>query len=143
MKVQRSVEIKATPEKVWPWLTEPEKIMKWFTLLKKFEYTGEKRDGPGATFYYEEKSGGQLMKMNYKVSEWVENKKIAFVLTSGSLKKDDQVWSLESTTAGSRFTMFEDLEMGILGKVAAPFIKMMVGKNMEKILANLKKVTEA
>jgi uncharacterized protein YndB with AHSA1/START domain len=142
MKVQRSIEIKATPEKIWPWLTEPEKIMKWFTLLKKFEYTGDKRGGAGTTFYYEEKSGGQLMKMNYKVTEWVENRKIAFGVTSGSLKKDDQVWGIEPTPAGSRFTMFEDLEMGILGKLAAPFIKMMVGKDMEKILGNLKKMAE-
>jgi uncharacterized protein YndB with AHSA1/START domain len=143
MKVQRSIEIKAPPEKIWPWLVEPDKIMKWFTLLKKFEYTGEKRSGPGTTFYYEEKSGGTLMKMNYKVTEWVENRKIAFGVTSGALKKDDQVWSVEPTPAGSRFTMFENLEMGIFGKIVAPFIKMMVGKDMEKILGNLKKVAEA
>jgi uncharacterized protein YndB with AHSA1/START domain len=146
MKVQRSVEIKAPPEKVWPWLTEPEKIMKWFTLLRKFEYTGEQRSGVGTTFYYEEKSGGQLLKMNYKIIEWEENSKIAFGVISGSLKKDDQVWSIERTPTGSRFTMFEDLEMpmGIIGKfIGALFGQMMIGKNMEKILANLKLLAEA
>jgi uncharacterized protein YndB with AHSA1/START domain len=145
MKVQRSIEIKATPEKIWPWLIEPEKIMKWFNLLKKFEYTGEKRSGAGTTFYYEEKSSGQLMKMNYKVTEWVENKKIAFGVTSGSLKKDDQVWSIEPTPAGSRFTLFEDLEMpmGIFGKIIGPFAKMMIGKELEKMLGNLKRLVEA
>jgi uncharacterized protein YndB with AHSA1/START domain len=146
MKVQRSVEIAAPPEKVWPWLTEPDKIMKWFTLLLKFEYTGEKRGGVGTTFYYEEKSGGQLMKMNYAVTEWIDNKKIAFKVTSGSLKKDDQVWSLEPTPAGSRFTMFEDLEMpmGIIGKIiGALFGQTMIGGNMNKILGNLKKLAEA
>jgi len=143
MQVQRSIEIKATPEKIWPWLIVPEKIMKWFTLLKKFEYTGEKRSGAGTTFYYEEKSGGMLMKMNYRVTEWVENRKIAFGVTSGSLKKDDQVWSVEPAPAGSKFTMWEDLDMGFFGKIAAPFIKMMVGKDMEKILGNLKRLAEA
>ncbi len=146
MQVQRSIEIKAPPEKIWPWLIEPDKIMKWFTLLKKFEYTGEKRSGPGTTFYYEEKSGGQLMKMNYKVTEWVENRKIGFGVTSGSLKKDDQVWSIEATPAGGKFTMWEDLEMpmGIFGKIiGALFGQMMVGGDMKKILANLKKMTEA
>ncbi len=145
MKVQRSIEISAPPEKVWPWLTEPEKIMKWFDLLKKFEYTGEQRGGPGTTFYYEEKSSGQLMKLNYMVTEWEENKKIAFGVTSGSLKKDDQVWSVEPTPAGSKFTMYEDLEMpmGIIGKIiGALFGQMMIGGNMEKILGNLKKLAE-
>ena len=145
MKVQRSVEIAAPPEKIWPFLIEPEKIVKWFNLLQKFEYTGDKRRGVGATFYYEEKSGGQLMKLNYKVTEWVENKKLAFKVTSGSLKKDDQVWSIEATPTGSRFTMFEDLEMpmGIIGKIiGALFGEMMIGKSMEKILGNLKKMAE-
>jgi uncharacterized protein YndB with AHSA1/START domain len=145
MQVQRSIEIKAPLEKIWLWLTEPEKIMKWFTLLKKFEYTGEQRGGAGTTFYYEEKSSGGLMKMHYKVTEWEENRKIAFGVTSGSLKKDNQIWSLEPTPTGSRFTMFEDLEMpmGIFGKIiGALFGQMMVGKNMEKILANLKRVAE-
>jgi uncharacterized protein YndB with AHSA1/START domain len=146
VKVQRSIGIAASPEKVWPFLVEPEKILKWFNLLRKFEYTGEKRSGVGATFYYEEKSGGQLMKMNYKITELVTNKKIAFGVISGSLKKDDQVWSLEEISGGCRFTMFEDLEMpmGIFGKIiGALFGEMMIGKNIEKILANLKKLAEA
>jgi uncharacterized protein YndB with AHSA1/START domain len=146
MKVQRSIEIAAPPEKIWPFLIEPEKILKWFNLLRKFEYTGEKRSGAGTTFYYEEKSGGQLMKLNYEVTEWAENKKLAFKVTSGSLKKDDQVWSLEAAPSGSRFTMFEDLEMpmGMIGKlIGALFGEMMIGGSMNKILANLKKLAEA
>ena len=146
MKVQRSIEIAATPEKIWPFLVEPEKILKWFNLLQKFEYTGEKRSSVGTTFYYEEKSGGQLMKLNYKVTEWTENKKLEFGVTSGSLKKDDQVWSIEALPSGSKFTMFEDLEMpmGIIGKIiGATFGGSMIGKNMEKILANLKRMAEA
>ncbi len=146
MKLQRSIDIKAAPEKIWPYLVEPEKIMKWFTHLQKFEYTGEKQGGVGTTFYYEEKSSGKLMKMNYRVTEWVKNKKIAFSVTSGSLKKDDQVWSIEATPAGSRFTWFEDLElgMGIFGKIiSATFGEKMIGKSLEKMIAILKRLVEA
>jgi uncharacterized protein YndB with AHSA1/START domain len=145
MKIERSIEVAATPEKVWPWLIESNKIMKWFTLLQKFEYTGDKQSGAGATFYYEEKSGGQLLKLHYIVTEWSENKTLAFSVTSGSLKKDDQVWSLEATPGGSRFTMYEDLvmPMGVIGKIiGALFGEMMIGKNMEKILGNLKRAVE-
>ncbi len=146
MKIQRSIDIKAPPEKIWPFLSEPEKILKWFNLLQKFEYTGDKRSGAGTTFYYEEKSSGQLMKMNYVVTEWIENKKLAFKVTSGSLKKDDQVWSIEAMPSGSRFTVFEDLEMpmGIIGKIIGVlFGGMMIGGNIKKILANLKSLAEA
>jgi uncharacterized protein YndB with AHSA1/START domain len=146
MKIERSIEINAPPEKIWPFLVEPEKIMQWFSLLQKFEYTGDKTSGAGTTFYYEEKSGGQLLKLNYVVTEWNENKKLAFNVTSGSLKKDDQVWSIEATPSGSRFTMYEDVEMpmGIIGKIiGALFGQIMIGGNMNKISANLKRLAEA
>ena len=146
MKLEKSIEIAAPPDKVWPFLVEPEKIMKWFTFLRKFEYTGEQRSGVGTPFYYKEKSGPQLMKLSYVVTEWVENKRLAFKMTSGSLKKDDQIWSLEAIPSGSRFTMTEDVEMpwGIIGKITdALFVGRMVGKNIEKILGNLKSLAEA
>ena len=113
--------------------------MKWFSFLKKFEYTGKQKGGVGTTFYYEEKSGPQLMKLNYVVTEWDENKKIAFKLSSGPLRKDDQTWSLEAIASGTRFTMCEEVEMpwGVIGKALDGPLSGMVGKNIEKILGNL------
>jgi len=144
MKIQRSIEIAAPPEKIWPYLVEPERIMKWFTFLRKFEYTSKKCSGVGATFYYEEKSGPQLMKLHYKIIEWAENNKLSFVLASGSLKKDDQTWALEATPSGSRFTMTEEVEMpwGIIGKALDKMVGGMIGNNIEKIIGNLKTLVE-
>jgi len=145
MKIQRSIEVAAPPENIWPFLVEPEKILKWFTLLKKFEYTSEQHSGVGTPFYYEEKSAGQLMKLSYRITEWVENQKIAFTMTSGPLKKDDQVWSIEATPSGSIFTLKEDIELslGIIGKImGALFVGRMIGKHLEEILANLKRLAE-
>ncbi len=146
MRVQRSIEIAAPPEKIWPFLVEPDKILKWFYLLQKFEYTGEQRSGAGTPFYYEEKTTGRLMKFNYVVTEWVENERLAFTMTSGSLKKNDQIWSIESTPSGSRFTLIEDIEMpwGIIGKIMETlFVGRVVAKHQEEILANLKSLAEA
>ena len=146
MRVERSIEIAAPPEKIWPFLVEPEKILKWFTLLRKFEYTGEQKSGVGTTFYYEEKSGPQLMKLHYVVTEWVENEKLAFVMTSGPAKRDDQIWSIEATPSGSRFTLTEDYEMswGVIGKLMEKlFVGRIIGKHLEEILANLKSLAEA
>jgi len=146
MRVQRSIEIAAPAEKIWPFLVEPDKILKWFYLLQKFEYTGEQRSGVGTPFYYEEKSAGRLMKFNYVVTEWVENERLAFSMTSGPLKKNDQVWSIEGTPSGSRFTLTEDIEMpwGIIGKIMeALFVGRVVGKHLDEMLANLKSLAEA
>ena len=145
MRVERSIEIAASPEKIWPFLVEPEKILKWFTFLQKFEYTSEQRSGIGTTFYYEEKSGGRLMKLNYAVTEWVENKRLAFSMTSGPLKRDDQVWNIDATPSGSRFTLTEDIEMpwGIIGKIIGLFARGMIAKHLAEMLAKLKSLAEA
>ena len=144
MRIQRSVEIAAPPEKIWPFLIEPEKIMQWFTLLKKFEYTSEQHSGVGTTFYYEEKNSPMLMKLSYEVKEWVENERLAFSMTSGPAKRDDQVWAIEVTPLGSRFTCTEDYEMpwGILGRMIVALVGGMIGKRIQEILVNLKRLVE-
>ncbi|HEY33671.1 MAG TPA: SRPBCC family protein [Dehalococcoidia bacterium] len=147
MRIQRSIEIAAPPEKIWPFLVEPEKIMQWFTLLAKFEYTGEQRSGVGTTFYYEEKNGPMLMKLSYEVTEWVENERLAFRMTSGpaSTRRDDQVWAIEATPSGSKFTCTEELEMpwGVLGRMLVALMGGVVGKRIQEIINNLKSLVEA
>ncbi|UCB42688.1 MAG: SRPBCC family protein [Dehalococcoidales bacterium] len=144
MRIQRSVEIAAPPEKIWPFLVEPDKIMQWFTLLKKFEYTSEQRTGVGTTFYYEENTGLMLAKLNYKVTEWVENERLAFSMTSGPSKRDDQVWAIEAIPSGSRFTLTEDYEMpwAILGKMIVALVGRMIGRRIQEIIDNLKRLVE-
>ena len=48
MRVQRSIEIAAPPERIWPFLVEPEKIRQWCITFQKLEYTGDQRSGMGA-----------------------------------------------------------------------------------------------
>ena len=45
MRVESSVDIAVPQEKVWPFLIEPEKILKWIITFQKFEYTTEQYSG--------------------------------------------------------------------------------------------------
>jgi uncharacterized protein YndB with AHSA1/START domain len=147
MRMQRSIHIAAPPEKIWPFLVEPEKILKWCITFKKFEYTGDQHSGIDTPFYVEEKAGPMpLMKLNFKIREWVENERIAFSMTSGSGVKDyEQGWTIRAIPSGSTFTFMEDIELpfGIIGKLIG-----LVGKNMSKATAGqmlviLKSLAEA
>jgi uncharacterized protein YndB with AHSA1/START domain len=145
MRVERSLEIAASPQRVWPLLVEPQQILKWFTLLKSFEYTSEPPRGVGTTFHYEEKSGGRLMKLDYRVTGWVENERLAFSVVSGPLRKDDQVWSIAAVPGGSKVTLWEDVALpgGKLGDVVlAPVVGRMIGGHLAEMLVNLKGLTE-
>ena len=146
MRVQNSVEIAAPPEKIWPFLIEPEKILKWCITFQKFEYTGEQRSGVGTSFYIEEKAGGPLMKLNFKVTEWAENEKLAFSMTTGNFVKGyEQTWAMEATTSGSRFIFMEqvDLPYGLIGKLMGTFGQRGSEAAVKEMLAKLKSLAEA
>ncbi len=146
MKVQKSIEIAAPPDKIWPFLIEPEKILKWCITFLKLEYTGEQRSGVGTTFYLEEKAGGPLMKLNFRITEWVENERVAFSMTSGTFVKGyEQSWTVEATPSGSRFTFMEEVKLpyGIIGKIMGLFGQRGSEATVGKMLPKLKSLAEA
>jgi len=146
MKVQKSIEIAAPPDKVWPFLIEPEKILEWCITFLKLEYTGEQRSGVGTTFYLEEKAGGPLMKLNFRIMEWVENERVAFSMISGNFVKGyEQSWTVEATPSGSRFTFMEEVKLpyGIIGKIMGLFGQRGSEATVGKMLPKLKSLAEA
>jgi len=146
MRIQKSVEINAPPEKVWPFLVEPEKILGWCTTFKKFEYTTEQRSGEGTPIYVEEKAGGPLMKIHFTVTEWVENEKLAFRMTSGTGVKSYEIEStLESTPSGSKYTFMEEFKLpySIIGKALEAIGKGVAVGHIKEAVANLKSLAEA
>jgi hypothetical protein len=146
MKVQKSIEISVLPDKIWPFLIEPEKILKWCITFRKFEYTGEQHSGAGTTFYIEEKASGPLMKLNFSIKEWVENEKISFSMISGTFVKGyEQSWTVAAIPSGSRFTFEEEVRMpyGIIGKIMGLFVQRSSEATVGKMLVKLKNLVEA
>jgi uncharacterized protein YndB with AHSA1/START domain len=146
MKVQGVIDIAAPPQKVWPFLVEPEKIMKWVFTYQKFEYTGAQRSGVGSTFYLEEKAGGPLTKLNFTVTEWEQNARLACKMTSGNfLKGYEQKMTLEAIPSGCRFTFAEDVKLpyGVIGSMMGFFGKSSSQAHVKEMLAELKSLAEA
>ena len=146
MKAQRSIHIAAAPGKIWPLLIEPENIKKWCQPVIRILRTSEQRSGLGTTFYFEERAAGQLLKLNFIVTEWAENRRVTFKLTSGNLVKGyEQQYILEPTRTGIHITCIEDVIMpfGILGKFAGLFRAPVTAAHLERNLAGIKLLGEA
>ena len=146
MKVQSSIDIAAPPQKVWPFLVEPEKILKWCITYQKFEYTGAQRPGVGSTFYLEEKAGGPLTKLNFTVTDWVENQRLACKMTSGNfLKGYEQKMTVEAIPSGSRFTFAEDIKLpyGVIGSMMGFFARSSSQAHVKEMMGKLKNLAEA
>jgi uncharacterized protein YndB with AHSA1/START domain len=138
MKAQGFIVINAPPEKVWPYLVEPEKVLQWSSTYKKFEFIGDQHSGVGTKIYIEEKGGGPLMKINFEAIEWEENKTLVLRMVSGSgVKSYKQDYRLEQVEQGCKLSVMEEVQlpMGFIGKFIG-----FLGEGMSK--ATLKKVQE-
>ena len=146
MKIHKTIKISAPAIKIWPFLVEPENIVKWCSTVKSILHTSAQHSGLSTPFYFEKKAVGTLMKLHFVVSEWVVNRSVAFKMTSGNLVRGyEQRYTLEPTPSGTKFTCFENvtLPFGILGKFVEIFRRPVSGAHLERMLVKLKSLGEA
>ena len=145
MEVTKAIDVTVPPETIWPFMSEPEKILEWYIPLQKFDYTSGKRNEVGAPFYFEEKTTGGIIKLNCVVTEWDKNKQFAFKMSSGNMLKTYQErWTVEAISSGSRFTFMEqgELGLGIIGKIIGTLAERGSAAKIDKMLAKLKSLAE-
>ncbi len=133
-------------EKIWPYLVEPEKILKWCLTVKTIRRTSEQRSGIRTPFYFEERAVGRLMKINFIVTEWIVNESVAFKMTSGNLVKGyEQRYTIVATPSGNRVTCSENVKLpwGIIGKFAGLFRRSVSEAHLKHMLVKLKSLAEA
>ena len=102
MKIQKTIEINAAPEAIWPYFVEPKKVLRWYSTFRKFVYPSAQQSVAGTPIYIEEQAGGPLMKLHFEAVEWQQNEKLALQMVSGSgVKSYKQVWLLEAVPTGA------------------------------------------
>ena len=145
MRVEKSIDIESTPEKVWSFIVEPKRIMKWCFTLENFEYTSKSNEGVGAEFRYIEKGKTRNITVQCIVTEWVRNKKISFKMTEGiGLRKYEESWIIDEIPSGIRFRFIQNSELpyGIIGKLMVPISRKRAEATVQKMLIKLKSEVE-
>ena len=144
MKLEKSIDIKSPPKKLWPLLYKKENLMKWHPNVQEFDYIGDQRSGLGAKFYMVGKHDGRLMKSVCKVTDWQENKTFTFNEIWGMTKKFETRFTIEPTKTGSRLTIFWDTVMPywIIGQIMQWMMSKQWVEMSNKMLENIKKLAE-
>lgn len=143
-RIEKSIEIKATPKKVFNYLKKPEKQPEWMPRLEKNTITSEKKEGVGVTIHGTGSMGGKNMEWDWEVTEWEENKRIAWKFEPPPFKGKGS-FTLEPTDEGTRAILESEYEVpySVLGKI---FDKIKIRKEMEENLStsleNLKNILE-
>ena len=145
-KMSKSIEIEASPEKVWAFLSDIEKMNQITKGFLEGEINSKGPVGVGTTVHYVGKAGGSQAEFDMEVTEFVKDKKLSHRTIRASKVKMTGTWILEPTGKGTKLTDTYDYELpySILGKIVD---KLRVGKDMEKStekeLSSIKKALEA
>lgn len=145
MRVEKTIDIAAAPEKIWPYVTDPAKIPLWFDTFKKCQYVGEQRSGVGTRYYVEEKVPGPLRKVHFEAVAWDENTALRLRMKSGENVSSYEIhWKLKAHATGTAFHFVEDVGMpfGILGRLLGVLGRRTAEKMVEGMLRRLKTLCE-
>ena len=143
-KLAKSIEIEASPEEVFNFINDTEKMNKAHGGLTKGEYTSKGPVGVGTIMHMVGTHGGSKMEWDMEVTEFVKNKKVTTHTDKPSKMTNSLI--LEPTDKGTKLTHEVEYELpySILGKVID---KLKVSKDLDKVmgklLENVKKALEA
>ena len=115
-KIEKSIEIKASPEKVWPMITW-DRIPEWYDPYKKVEWTSKDKYTVGSTVHITGELAGSKAEMDAETTEYKENEKVAWRTTGGM--KGTGYAALSPTETGTKVTIIMDYELpySVLGKL--------------------------
>jgi len=142
-KVTRSIEINASPEKVFAFATDMEKMN---DLNKEWAVGKMTSDGPvglGSTAHYvgmHKYNKGE--EWDAEVTEFTRNKSLTMFLKGASKHSNDQTnyFAFEPTSKGTKFTVTMDYKMNKLLNVV--MAQRMIGKANRETLEKFKKILE-
>jgi carbon monoxide dehydrogenase subunit G len=145
MKISNTIEIKSKPEKVFYWLEDPCRAMKWMTSVTRTEIIKETPNIIGTTFreYIEEDNRGT--EMNGIVTDFISNKRLTFHL-EGDCNTAKIDFNLEEKDGITQLTQNVELQfkgfLRILTIFLGTFLKKKIERQAQSEFVRLKELCE-
>jgi uncharacterized protein YndB with AHSA1/START domain len=141
LKISNTIEIKATPGKVFYWLENPERAMKWQTNVTEYKIIKNMQNKVGTTFTEYIEENGRRTEMHGIVSEFVPNEKLAFHL-EGDYNIVDINFTLTAKDKLTYLTQNAEIHFKGVLKMLSVLLKKKIIKQTRKEFAVLKKLCE-
>lgn len=130
MRVAHEDVISKPPEVVFPWIAQPEKAMKWQKNVKGGEVIVSKPEVVGTTFKETIEEDGHSLQMHGEITQYAENRIIAFHLDS-KIHSVDVSYSVQEINRQTKISVAATIGW----KFPMNIVSLFAGKKMEKNLA--------
>ena len=145
MKNTYSLEIDATPEQVFLWLDDNERLMKWLPNIVENENLEVTDDNVGSTFRQVYLEKGRRMEMHGTVTAYERNRRLACEITGDAFDLDVD-YLLEDVDGRTKLTQYSEVHMKgffrIVGFLMGPIIKKTSSNQADGSFTKLKQLVE-
>jgi carbon monoxide dehydrogenase subunit G len=144
MKVEKTIEIAAPPERVYEVVMDPRHLEDWVTIHDHLEGAPDGRLKTGSELTQCLKLAGRRFHVNWKVVEDDPCRRVVWD-GKGPVRSHARVaYEFEPNGSGTRFSYCNeyDLPGGVLGRAAGGAVKRVTGKEVDATLQRLKQLVE-
>jgi uncharacterized protein YndB with AHSA1/START domain len=142
LRVEASVEIARSPEDVFAFACEIDKLPLWLTGIIEAKQITEGAFQKGTEFEHVHTFLGKRFTARYETTEYEADRRIAFRSISGPI--DLETWvTYERVNGGTRVRQVVEGDPRGFFKVAEPVLVKLVGRQLKGSLENLKDILEA
>lgn len=146
MIIQNAIEIDAPAKRVFYWLEDPERAMRWMTSVSKGEVLEEVPGRVGTKFREVVEEGGKGLEMTGEIAAWEENHRIGFHLES-KVNTTDVEFILVEQGGVTRLTQKAEVSfkgaLKILSMLFEAKLKKQIKCQAEEEFAELKRLCES
>lgn len=143
MKVEQRTRVDAPPERVWDFISEPLNYEHFMTGITRWDVEGARRTGAGARYAMRMKVGSAEVGGLIEVVEFDSPYDLAWTSITGIDQRGR--WRLRPRPDGGTdvtLRLSYHAEGGLLGVIADRFAAPIVGRNLKRSLAELKRALE-
>lgn len=148
MKMTQTIDIAAPPHIVFKWITDPDKLSQWITVLETSETIEDREGHVGSRFRQTFTEHGRQFTMDGQVTRWQQDRAIGIELTSSMMDMtiDQDLEPIASGGGGvggdgTRLTQRTDLRFKGFMKLIGLLMKVLPDKKgREKLEADLAKL---
>jgi carbon monoxide dehydrogenase subunit G len=145
MKITNTIEIQATPAKVFYWLGDPTRAMEWMTSVSRTEIIEKTPGWIGTRFREAVEEDGRQTELQGVVTDFVENERTAFHL-EGKFNSVNVVWTLRGTGQTTEVCQVAEVRfkglLRVLSVVLGPALKKKIIAQGQYEFARLKELCE-
>ncbi|MEM7355617.1 MAG: SRPBCC family protein [Acidobacteriota bacterium] len=146
MRIEHSIETRATPESLWNLLTDPEQIKQWIPELISDEPTTPGQEGVGTKTRMRLKEGSKIVEYSSEITTFTPPQRLGLRLTGGHLgaspmEVEYRFSQVERGTAVHYTSTWQP--RGLLLRLLSPLLTAVSKRNIRAQFQRLRSLAEA